>query len=284
MDVDVPERDLLFNAQRVSPGWKSLIYRSAKIQKQIWAQPMGQAAISPTGFEDDDASFFYGAPVYPCTTLMNPLFTAQDCSSGYRYISQDFAVRMKPMEMHGGKSTEYLEFRTNLMMPAPGIYERFKAHDDATSFCVPTWRKMYLSQPPVTTMMLMVEHYYKAPPDLSMIFKVIIRDNDGVTMGLVYDMLATTMPAFGASLEDPNKKCKSVHAHVCWFENKDEVIKDEDSRDKSSKFSKNYGIQDSGSGGGDSGGDGVGDEGSIVHDSDGNGIGGRFRYRQTRQC
>ena len=154
----------------------------------------------------------------------------------------------------------------NLMLPPPKNYEEMKAYNKAIPSHVPTWRNMYLSEPPVTTVMLMVSYYYQAPPDSRNLFKVIIRDKFGVTLGLVYDTFAATMPAYDESQEDPEGG-GSVVAHVCWFETGDESDRNNDSEeDGSENDGDDKEDSEEGSGGDDDDADGA----SVIYDSDGN--------------
>ena len=226
----LPERDILCRAQRVSRNWKNIIDSSPGIQRKIWLQPIEQTAISPAGFDEDDLKIFAGAPIYPRTTLISPLLRSQDPSNTHLKLSLDFFISMKPMELYGEppKSAGCSHFRPNLTMAPPKNYEEIKAYNKAMPSQVPTWRNVYLSEPPVTTAMLMVSYYYQAPPDSRNLFKVLIRDKIGVTMGLVYDTLAATMPIYDESLESPDGP-GAVQAHVCWFETGDGGGRENDS-------------------------------------------------------
>lgn len=273
----LPERDILCNAQRVSHHWKTIIDNSPTIQKKISFAPTEQPAISPVGYDEDEVKIFGGTPIYSRTTLINPLLKGQERSNAKAHfqISSDFAVRMKPMKLYG-KPTGHVHFRPNLMMAPPRIWWRINAQNKTTPSPLPSWREMYLSQTPVAIAMLMIAYHRPAPPGSRNMFKVMIRDNDGITLGLVYETLAATMPVYdesaGASGEsDP------VVAHICWYETEIDGGGDGDSEDKGSgddgserNGSGEDDSDDDGTGDGSSGDVAGGDEGSVIYDSDGN--------------
>ena len=173
-----------------------------------------------------------------------------------------------------GKPTGHVHFRPNLMMAPPRIYWWINAQDKSSPSPLPSWREMYLSQPPVAIAMLMVAYHGTAPPGSRNIFKVMIRDNDGITLGLVYETLAATMPAYDESV-GASGESDSVAADVCWYETVIDGGGDEHSGEKGTD---DDGSEDESSGedssGDQSGGeeDG-GDEGSVIYDSDGNVMG-----------
>jgi hypothetical protein len=256
----LPERDILLNAQRASRHWKTIIDSSPTIQKKIWLQPVEQPAISPVAFGEDESNIMGEGPIYPRTTLINPLLIGQDTESyNWLELSPDLTVRMKSMGVHGkltGCSCP------NLRMPTPKIYEQIKADQKATIPCVPSWRNMYLRQPPVTTVMLTIAYFYQAPVDGEYLFQVMIREKRGVTLGLVYDTFAVTMPAYDESLEDPEAS-GAVTAHVGWFE------MDDDDDDDETKDSEDWASEEDSKD--DSGGyDSIGDGDSVAYDSEGN--------------
>jgi hypothetical protein len=261
----LPERDILCHAQRVSRHWKIIIDSSPTIQKKTWLQPVEQSAISPKCFNQDETIMLGEVPIYSRTTLINPLLIGQDTkTNNWREISPDFTVRMKPMGAYGkltGCSCP------NLLMPTPEAYEQIKADQKTGIPCVPSWRKMYLSQPPVTTAMMTIAYFYKAPIDGRYLFQVMVYDKAGITMGLVYDTLAATMPAYDESLED-DKTSGAVTAHVGWSEVDGEFGEKEDSEDSEDDSS------DDDSGGYDSDGyDSIEDGDSVAYDSEGNVLG-----------
>ena len=256
----LPERDILCNAQRVSRHWKTIIDSSPTIQKKIWLQPVEQPAISPIGFNEDKSIILGEIPIYPCTTLINPLFMGQDTKShNWLELSPDFTVRIKAMGLHGKPAACSCP---NLRMPTPKLYEQIMADQKAGIACVPSWRNMHLSQPPVTTAMLTIAYFYQAPVDGEYLFEVMIRDKAGITLGLVHDTFTATMPAYNETLEDPESS-GAVTAHVGWLEMDGENCgESEESEDDDSEED----ISDYDSGGYDS----IGDGDSVAYDSEGN--------------
>lgn len=98
----LPERDILCNAQRASRHWKTIIDSSPTIQKKIWLQPVEQPAISPIAFSEDEGNMMAESPIYPRTTLINPLLIGQDTGSyNWLELSPELTVRMKPMGVYG---------------------------------------------------------------------------------------------------------------------------------------------------------------------------------------
>lgn len=149
-------------------------------------------------------------------------------------------------------------------MPTPKVYEQIKAEQKAGIACVPSWRKMYLSQPPVTTAMLTVAYFYQAPVDGKYVFQAMIREKRGVTLGLVFDTLAATMPAYDESLED-DEASGAVTAHVGWFE----VDEDDNGSADNEEEGSDEDISDDDSGGYGS----IEDGDSVAYDSEGNVLG-----------
>lgn len=134
--VHLPERDILTNGQRVSRNWKTIIDSSPAIQKKIMFQPVEQSAISPVEFDKDELIISSETPIYPRTTLMNPLLMSQNTKSyGWVDVSPKFPIRIKAMGL----------FHTpagctcpNLRMPAPKLYEQIKANQNPGAACVPS--------------------------------------------------------------------------------------------------------------------------------------------------
>lgn len=109
--------------------------------------------------------------------------------------------------------------------------------------------------------MLTIAHFYQAPVDGDYVFQVMIRDKAGVTLGLVHDTLAATMPAYDESFEDPESS-GSVTAHFGWSELDGD---DGEGRDSEDEDSEGDNSED------DSGGrDGIEDVDSVAYDSEGN--------------
>lgn len=258
----IPERDILCNAQRVSRHWRTIIHSSPTIQKKIWLQPAEQPAISPTGFNDDESLLLGEIPIYPRITLINPLLINPDIkSNGWLEVSSELTVRMKPMGLHKRPTGCSCP---NLRMPTPKVYEQIKAEQKAGIACAPSWRRMYLSQPPVTTAMLTVLYFYQASLDGKDELQAMIREKRGVTLGLVYDMLAAMMPACDESLED-DEAYGSVKAHIGWFE----VDQDDDGSSYNEEEGSEEDTSDDDSGGYDS----IEDGDSVTYDSEGNLLG-----------
>lgn len=268
----IPDRDILCNAQRVSRHWRTIIHSSPTIQKKIWLQPTEQPAISPTGFNDDESLLLGEIPIYPRITLINPLLINPDIkSNGWLEVPSGLTVRMKPMGLHKKPTGCSCP---NLRMPIPMVYEQIKAEQKAGIACAPSWRKMYLSQPPVTTAMLTVAYFYQAPVDGKYVFQAMIREKRGITLGLAFDTLAATMPAYDESLED-DEASGAVTAHIGWFEvdeNDDGSADNEEEgseEDTSDDDSGGYGsIEDGDSVAYDSEGNVLGDSSSLMENSD----------------
>lgn len=257
--VHLPERDILINAQRVSRHWKTIIDSSPTIQKKIMFQPVKQSAISPVDFDKDELIISGGTPIYSRTTLINPLLMSQNTKSyGWLDVSPELSVRIKAMGLF---NTPAGCTCPNLRMPAPKLYKQIKADQKVGPACVPSWRKMYLSQPPVTIAMLTIAYFYQAPVDGDYLFQVMIRDKAGVTLGLVHDTLAATMPAYDKSLEDPEAS-GAVTAHVGWFE-----LDGNDDKDRGSEDEDSNGDNSEDASGRDHS---IGDGDSVAYDSEGN--------------
>lgn len=134
--VHLPERDILTNGQRVSLNWKTIIDSSPAIQKKIMFQPVKQSAISPVEFDKGELIISSETPIYPRTTLMNPLLMSQNTKSyGWVDVSPKFSIRIKAMGL----------FHTpagctcpNLRMPAPKLYEQIKANQNPGAARVPS--------------------------------------------------------------------------------------------------------------------------------------------------
>jgi hypothetical protein len=109
--------------------------------------------------------------------------------------------------------------------------------------------------------MLTIAYFYQAPVDGDYLFQVMIRDKAGVTLGLVHDTLAATMPAYDKSLEDPEAS-GAVTAHVGWFE-----LDGNDDKDRGSEDEDSEGNNSEDASGGDHS---IGDGDSVAYDSEGN--------------
>jgi hypothetical protein len=252
----LPERDILCNAQRVSRHWEAIIDSSPTIQKKIWLQPLEQAAVSPIAMYKDNSIHLGETPVYLRTTLKNTLLISPDRPANhFSQISQDLGVIMKAVRMHG-KPTGCSLLRLMLEMPTPKIYEQMKARPESGMSSVPSWRKMYLSQPPVTMAILTIAYFYQKPVEGNYHFQVMIRDKAGIILGLVYDTFAATMPAYDESLEHP-RTSGSIVANAGWMEL--------DEFGSEGKYSEDHGSEED-----DSDDDSDEDGDSVTYDGDGN--------------
>jgi hypothetical protein len=143
---------------------------------------------------------------------------------------------------------------------------------------------MYLSQPPVTTVMLMIAYQHPAPPGSRNMLKVMILEKHGVTLGLVYETLAANMPADDKSLKTAEKS-GPISAYVCWYETVEDGGEDKDGKDQGGEDNggESKGNGDDSSKDEGSGDDGDNGEGSVIYDSEGNVMGdsGSETYEYT---
>jgi hypothetical protein len=214
----LPERDLFCNVQRVSHHWKNVINNSPTIQKKLRFQSVDQQpAVRPTGYVEDNSQRT-GSPIFSRTFVINPRL--KNYSDLFKHFSQASVMEVRIIELAGGESG-HVNLGTRLMVPPPADYGQKQGYGSSlgSPSSTPTWRNMYLSQPPVTTAILSVSYYYRTSrsQDLAITFEVMIRDQGGITVGLMYDTFLATLAAYDASLRDP-KDSAVVRAWLSWLE------------------------------------------------------------------
>jgi hypothetical protein len=207
----LPELDILI-AQRVSHNWKAAINASPVIRTKIWLQSQ-KAAISPSHFCCDTGLLpipaYDGSPVYTQTTLHNTITVPRNGLRNLR-LSLGFLARVSPMPSHQNLS-HGCSYSDGTNLSIHDVDTQPRKEFVAEGHC-PSWYDMYISEPPVTTALLYARN---SPP-----VKAMIHDKGGVTMGMVYDTLASVLSARESMPGIFNRKDtgRPLRAHLNWYE------------------------------------------------------------------
>lgn len=204
----LPERDILTTAQRVSRSWSSLIGSSPTIQKKIWQQTY-ENAISPSGISSDNPGPLFGSPIYSRSISVNNLNVGLNSlrrpergSRLPRFDSTLSSLSQKKRKLRlfaGLLATKDVQH---------GVWVKYTAND-----AHPTWYNMYISDPPVTTLLVGLKG--------AKAIEATLYDRAGITMGMVYDVLTSMFEAYrstGLDESDEPEEPPRMIALLDWFE------------------------------------------------------------------
>lgn len=184
---------------RVSRSWKSVIDHSPNIQKSLFLRPHSDEIISPAYYMLPGPPDIYSKksapptstrlPVYHASIQFNPLICEESD------IPFPFDIHTGPKQQHHIHSEHP---RDHIFVPIVGRYSRafVRQHFERksqTTQSKPSWRRMFLTSPPITDIILTVPisvgpqigSYGQAR--LTPILHILVRDNAGITLGLVRD-------------------------------------------------------------------------------------------------
>lgn len=174
--IHFPGREL-FVLQSLNTSWRDLIQRSEKLQKKMFLRPIGDA-ISPRDFK-------CRIPVYRCLFHLNPACEIfRDDSGPVRCAVWDTANENKEA------LPARFGFSTSIKFLIKDIDECFSIHVKRSAW-PQTWRKVLLTQPPITTALLM--HNSNPYKDVCTVYHP-----QGITLGDIHEAQEN---ATGAEME-----------------------------------------------------------------------------------
>lgn len=196
----LPPRDILTKVPRLSRQWKTAIESSPTIQNKLWMTSFKAPAVESVGFTDEhvpgDPMWRQDArPMYSCDltlkpTLFDKLFHGQRAHT-FQMALQDHSLSVQETDNNGRAWT----FPT-ILFPCS---INFPSQQNESTFS-PTWRSMYLTDPPIMTGMLSLHPNplaFDGPHDIYLH----LTNHDGITLGLVYDTIFETFEAhYGATV------------------------------------------------------------------------------------
>jgi hypothetical protein len=187
--------DILTHAQRVSHTWQTAV-ASPEVQDKLWQLKGKRPAVMPMRIVTDMAGQNFedfGLPIYPMPIVLNGLFSRE------RSLYQQCAITMSDLWMmcilnHPVSSNyskriiclESLSFKGYCCEGQGPIFS-----NDSTM----PWRSMQICNPPITTAKLTT---YSGSDKLALDAVdtfMDVYDKDGITMGLVHDIVAADLGA-----------------------------------------------------------------------------------------
>lgn len=203
----LPERNILTIAQRVSRGWSSLIDSSPTIQKKIWQQTYGNA-ISPSEISINSPGALLGSPIYSRSVLVNDLIVGGDSlrrpERGSQLPKFDSALLSLSQKKHN------IRFVSSLL--ATKDLKTRERDKDSANYAHPSWYTMYISDLPVTTVLVGLKGVTAVQATLY--------ERAGITMGMVCDVLTSMSEACRSTGLDESCKPLRTIALLGWFETK----------------------------------------------------------------
>ena len=188
----VPPKEIRTKVQRLSRQWKEAVDSSPAIRGKLWTMFPNTTAVQPTYVTDEHSpplrSVELGVPVYSHAVTFNPVLFESlvgplDITSFHQDLQPDW-----PKTASGGLINAVgLKFCCCKAIDRP--------HCPAQTLRS-SWRDMYLTNPPITTAMVCVSNHsdWKEEFGPSRI-RLSVRDHDGLTLGLLYDMLLAGLPS-----------------------------------------------------------------------------------------
>lgn len=194
----LPKRQVLGKA-RVSRSWKSVIDHSPNIQKSLFLRPHSDEVISPVYYMLPEPPENYLKKIAPPTSIRLPVYHASIQFNPLICEESDIPF---PFEIHAASKQQHRipseHPRDHIFVPIVGRYSRafVRQHFERksqTTQSKPSWRRMLLTSPPITDIILTVP--ISVGPQigsygqerLTPVFHVLVRDDGGITLGLVRD-------------------------------------------------------------------------------------------------
>jgi hypothetical protein len=180
----LPVKDVFAKVQRLSRSWKAVVDSSVAIQTKLWLRPRDKTAVQPRGFNEGHASSHVpdicpGSeyPIYPPGVVLNP-FSQIECVNFHARLSSYPTSNERPMLIGLHSDTKSMN----------GYAQPVIDHSH-------NWRGMYLTEPPITTVMLKIRYQYRTDKDSEWNWVgSLIRDRDGITLGFLHDMCWALVP------------------------------------------------------------------------------------------
>jgi hypothetical protein len=173
---------------------------SHTIQAKLWLRPQNGSAMQPTVFSNDytfeTPNSWYqelACPMYLSRVSLNPFF--EDPES-----HQFFSSLMPPGPTNRFERLESIKIHKCL--------ESIGADKRPSTNLSYGWRDMYLTDPPITIGLLLVQYaHFSEGRGSAVIVESMIRDRDGITLGFLHDMFWASVPlnSRGSSLPDNRK-------------------------------------------------------------------------------
>lgn len=197
----LPPRDILTKVQRLSRQWKTAVESSPAIRNKLWITSCKTPAIQSIGFTDEhipgDPMWGQGArPMYNCALTLNSALFDILLRGKRSYAMQmglrDQSLSSQNLDNNGGAWT----------FPTIFFFCYFNVDFQQTgAACASTWRRMSLTSPPITTVMLELHPGPLAchgPDDIYLH----LTDHNGITLGLLHDTIFDSFKAhYGENVE-----------------------------------------------------------------------------------
>jgi hypothetical protein len=186
--------DILTHAQRVSHTWQTAV-ASPRVQDKLWQLKGKRPAVMPMRIVPDMAGQDlddFGMPIYRMPIALNGLFSRERCLYQQCLLTSDLwlmCILNHPVRSNYSKRIVCLESLSSKNYCCEGQGPVFS--EDPTM----PWRSMQICNPPITTAKLTT---YSGSDKLALDAVetyMDVYDKDGITMGLVHDIVAADLGA-----------------------------------------------------------------------------------------
>jgi hypothetical protein len=180
----LPVKDVFAKVQRLCRPWKSVVDFSHAIQTKLWLRSQSGNVIQPTKYSNDHAfeicDWFQelASPIYPPGVVLNPF------------------LRIEPPNFYTTLMSPFFEEdpESPCAVTLFGHSRSVNGNDRPAVQSSRNWRNMYLTEPPITTASLRVYLSQGSGDNSSSWIESAIRDPNGITLGLFYDMSWASIP------------------------------------------------------------------------------------------
>lgn len=189
----VPSTDILTKVQRLSRQWKDAVESSPVVKNKLWMKCVNATVVQPTYINDEHSnptnSYWatLGITVYSSTVTFNPLLDKN--VRGSLNISLDMTLQPQSLKKSNGEllGLKVVDF----------VHRKASGGSDcAATKLRSSWRNMYLTNPPITTALLCASNHDDAEEEFGpYVIKLMVRDHDGLTLGLLHDTLVASLPS-----------------------------------------------------------------------------------------
>ncbi|KAK3722906.1 hypothetical protein LTR37_002051 [Vermiconidia calcicola] len=183
--LQLPPIDIVRTASRVTRYWSDIIRNSVLIQRKLMVRPSSAGVAKPYGFADNCCNI----PLYDEALELNRALELLP-DSMERPTLTPYGISVEPGLNHifqtSGKKLVRVSRQASIDLDISGVHG--------------SWRQMYLSDPPISTAKVSIDLISSSGSVLSsssgnVLSKVVaqttfsIRDNEGITLGLIEDLV-----------------------------------------------------------------------------------------------
>lgn len=188
----LPVTDILTKVQRVSRAWNTLIESSSTIQTRLWRRHRAKRVLQPTRIggdhtfvplsRDEQCLYLQDCPIYSEMPEFLPFLNIARCEK-----DPDDPGWPGLYHLVGDNPSSILFECESFQLGAQEMTKFWRRSGSRKSESAHSWEKMQVANPPIAQAALFVydPHFL----DNYRSVKLILRDDNGITLGHVYDAL-----------------------------------------------------------------------------------------------